>query len=64
MKLQEAIIKSGLTHREIATMLGVSRHTVDAWTTYKNGRRNHPRPVVGVKLAEILNIDFRDIYED
>lgn len=64
MKLQEAIEKAGLTHRELAKMLNVSKYTVDAWTTHKNGRRNHPRPEVGFKLAEILNIDFRDIYED
>ena len=49
-----------MTQTEVAEMCGIKR--VRYWT-YETGKR-HPKPELAMKIAQVLEFDWKDFYEE
>lgn len=59
-KLKEVRVSKGLTQAELGELIGLKQNIVSAWEI---GRRELPVRHAK-KLAQILKVDWKDLYED
>jgi DNA-binding XRE family transcriptional regulator len=58
--IKEKRIEKGMKQTDVANYVGVSRKTI---SSYEAGRRT-PKPSTAMKLGELLEFDWTNIYKD